>query len=187
VLAEFAGLTEVIATSAMWRNAHMAGVIEIVPAALTVLVVHDGTLDTTLLAPAGDSPPVAGDDATIVIQVDYDGADLLVVADACAVTPGQLVAMHTDALYTVAFCGFMPGFGYLVGLPPALHLPRRPTPRTRVPAGSVAIAAEFAGVYPREGPGGWHLLGHTDALLWDDDREPPALLQPGMNVRFAAR
>jgi KipI family sensor histidine kinase inhibitor len=81
----------------------------------------------------------------------------------------------------------MPGFSYLIGLPTMLHLPRRSTPRTRVPRGSVAIAAEFTGVYPQESPGGWHLLGRTDAVLWDDAREPAALLPPGATVRFRPR
>ena len=86
----------------------------------------------------------------------------------------------------MAFCGFVPGFAYLVGLDPRLHLPRRDTPRTRVPAGSVAIANEFTAVYPTEGPGGWHLLGTTDAVMWDDDRAVAALLPPGTRVRFRA-
>ena len=94
---------------------------------------------------------------------------------------------HSECTYTVAFCGFMPGFAYMVGLPPELHLPRRDTPRTRVPAGAVAIAAEFAGVYPRESPGGWHLLGRTDATLWDETGSVPALLAPGTTVRFRPR
>jgi KipI family sensor histidine kinase inhibitor len=86
--------------------------------------------------------------------------------------------------YEVSFCGFAPGFAYLVGLPHQLHLPRRASPRTRVPAGSVAIAATYSAVYPRESPGGWHLLGTTNASMWDVSRQPPALLQPGMGVRF---
>ena len=98
-----------------------------------------------------------------------------------------MIALHSGADYTVAFCGFMPGFAYMTGLPAALHLPRRATPRERVPVGAVAIAAEYAGVYPRESPGGWHLLGRTDAVLWDDGREPPALLPPGTRVRFRPR
>ncbi|MDO9175148.1 MAG: carboxyltransferase domain-containing protein, partial [Actinomycetota bacterium] len=116
-----------------------------------------------------------------------DGDDLHDVAARCGLTPSEVVTLHTSIEYTVAFCGFMPGFAYLVGLPSVLHLPRHATPRTRVPAGSVAIAAEFTGVYPRESPGGWHLLGRTDAALWDDLRTPPALLPPGARVRFRQR
>jgi KipI family sensor histidine kinase inhibitor len=123
----------------------------------------------------------------VTIDVRYDGADLAEVAERCGLSVSDVVELHSEAEYTVAFCGFMPGFAYLVGLPPALHLPRRETPRTRVPAGSVAIAAEFASVYPRQSPGGWHLLGTTDVELWHDDAEPPALLTPGTTVRFRSR
>jgi KipI family sensor histidine kinase inhibitor len=99
----------------------------------------------------------------------------------------EVVALHSSAEYRVGFCGFMPGFGYLLGLPPELQLPRRSTPRTRVPAGSVAMAAEFSAVYPSASPGGWHLLGTTDLMLWDESRHVPALLVPGTRVRFEAR
>ena len=187
VLAEFSTLAEVMASSGAWRNGHLAGLIDVVPAARTVLVVHDGSLDTALLVPADaqDVPMPAG--AATTIDVDYDGEDLAYVAAVCGLPVDELIALHTGAVYTSAFCGFMPGFSYLVGSPPALHLPRRSSPRTRVPAGSVAIAAEFTGVYPRESPGGWHLLGRTDAVLWDDARDPAALLPPGATVRFRAR
>ncbi len=96
----------------------------------------------------------------------------------------EVVERHTAPTYRCAFCGFAPGFAYLTGLDPALHLPRRPTPRTRVPAGSVAIAAEYAAVYPSASPGGWHLIGHTDATMWDATRDEPALVRPGTLVRF---
>ncbi len=98
----------------------------------------------------------------------------------------EVIRRHQRAEYVVAFVGFAPGFGYLVGGDPALRVPRRSTPRTRVPAGSVALAGEFTGVYPREGPGGWQLIGRTEAVLWDLDRQPPALLAPGTRVRFVA-
>ncbi len=95
-----------------------------------------------------------------------------------------MIRRHSAAEYTVQFCGFAPGFGYLSGLDPALRLPRLASPRPAVPAGSVAIAGEFTGVYPRSSPGGWLLLGHTDAVLFDLDRRPPALLRPGTAVRL---
>jgi KipI family sensor histidine kinase inhibitor len=120
----------------------------------------------------------------VVIPVRYDGADLAAVAAATGLTVGEVVAAHCGATYRVAFCGFAPGFGYLTGLPERLHVPRRSTPRTRVPAGAVAIAAGYAAVYPRPSPGGWHLLGSTDLVLFDPDRQPPALLAPGNVVRF---
>jgi KipI family sensor histidine kinase inhibitor len=126
-------------------------------------------------------------DDVVVIPVTYDGADLDHVAAQSGQTPDAVVAIHTSADYTVAFCGFRPGFAYLTGLDPALHLPRHGTPRTAVPAGSVAIAERFSGVYPARSPGGWQLLGRTDAVMWHTEREPPALLRPGMTVRFTAR
>jgi KipI family sensor histidine kinase inhibitor len=187
VLAEFGTIDEVMASSAAWRTARLAGVIDVVPAARTVLVVHDGSLDAALLVPAVTYEASASDVAAVTLDVDYDGEDLTDVAAACALQVEELIALHTGAVYTAAFCGFMPGFTYLVGSPQVLHLPRRASPRTRVPPGSVAIAAEFTGVYPRESPGGWHLLGRTDAVLWDESRDPAALLPPGASVRFRAR
>ncbi len=118
------------------------------------------------------------------IAVCYDGDDLDSVAKQCGLTTGEVVALHTAADFVVEFCGFAPGFAYLTGLPAALVLPRRTTPRARVSAGSVAIAAHYSAVYPRESPGGWHLLGTTTHELWDINRRPPATLQPGMRVRF---
>lgn len=184
VLAEFDTLTEVMSTSNAWRSAALSGVVDVVPAARTVLVVHDGTLDTSQLMGSTHVASATTTGAPVVLDVAYDGVDLAEVAQSCGLSVQAVVDLHSAAKYTVAFCGFMPGFAYLVGLPEVLHLPRRDTPRTRVPAGSVAIAAEFAGVYPRESPGGWHLLGRTQASLWDDSRNPPALLAPGTTVRF---
>ncbi|MCZ7651749.1 MAG: 5-oxoprolinase subunit PxpB [Thermoanaerobaculia bacterium] len=119
--------------------------------------------------------------------VAYGGAggpDLAAVAAAAGLSGREAVALHAGALYTVAFVGFSPGFPYLLGLPPALRLPRRQAPRPRVPAGSVAVAGPFAGIYPQATPGGWHLLGHAETALFDPRREPPALLAAGDRVRF---
>ena len=185
VLAEFATLAEVMAAAAQWRTASLPGVIEVVPAARTVLVVHDDTFDTGLLtAPVAAHPPSGS--ALVEIPVVYDGDDLVWVAEQCRLTVEQVVEQHSSVVYTCAFCGFMPGFAYLVGLPEILHLPRRATPRTRVPAGAVAIASEFAAVYPGESPGGWHLLGTTSMPMWDDTRDPAAAVPPGTRVRFVA-
>jgi KipI family sensor histidine kinase inhibitor len=118
------------------------------------------------------------------IGVRYDGEDLEEVAERTGLTAEDVVARHSAPVYTVACLGFSRGFPYLEGLDPALHLPRRDSPRARVPAGSVAIAADLAGVYPRATPGGWHLLGTTDVVLFDESTEPPALLAPGDRVRF---
>jgi KipI family sensor histidine kinase inhibitor len=166
----------------------VAGVVDVVPAARTVLVTFAPDTDVAaavdalstreVLADAGDQPPA------VEIPVVYDGADLAAVAAACDMTMRDVIDRHAAATYRCAFCGFAPGFGYLRGLDPALHLPRLPTPRTRVPAGAVAIAAEFSAVYPSVSPGGWHLLGRTTATLWDVRREPPALIVPGAVVQF---
>ena len=184
VLAEFATLDEVVAAAGAWRAARLPGVVDVVPAARTVLVAHDGTLDVALLTATAvvASPSAAA--AAVVIDTVYDGEDLAAVAATAGWSAEELVRRHSDATYTVAFCGFMPGFPYLTGLPAELELPRLASPRERVPAGSVALAAGYCGIYPRESPGGWHLLGRTHAVLWADDRDPPALLPPGTTVRF---
>jgi KipI family sensor histidine kinase inhibitor len=125
---------------------------------------------------------VAGD--AIEIEVTYDGPDLAEVAEHTGISKEEVVAAHTGKPWMVAFGGFAPGFAYLVGGDDRLVVPRRETPRTSVQAGSVGLAGEFSGVYPRSSPGGWQLIGHTDAVMFDVDRDPPALLTPGAPVRF---
>ncbi len=125
--------------------------------------------------------------ATIEIPTRYggaDGPDLETVASQIHLRPAEVVELHCSVTYRVFFLGFSPGFAYLGVVPPALQVPRRATPRTRVPAGSVGIAGAQTGIYPRETPGGWQLIGRTDESLWDVRREPPALLAPGVRVRF---
>jgi len=124
----------------------------------------------------------AGDE--IEVPVTYDGPDLADVATHTGLSEQEIVAAHTGTPWTVAFGGFAPGFAYLVGGDERLAVPRRESPRTSVPAGSVGLAGEFSGVYPRSSPGGWQLIGHTDAVMFDVDRDPPALLVPGAHVRF---
>jgi KipI family sensor histidine kinase inhibitor len=157
---------------------------EVVLGARTVLVRGDLRTSRELIArtdPA-TSPVDAG--TVVEIPVTYDGADLAEVAALTGLTTADVVAAHTGTAWTVAFGGFAPGFSYLVGGDPRLQVPRRPSPRTRVPAGSVGLAGEFSGVYPRESPGGWQLIGRTTRPMWDVDREPPALLVAGTTVRF---
>ena len=120
----------------------------------------------------------------VEVPVRYDGADLDDVARAWDMTRKEVVRTHTATGFVVAFCGFAPGFAYCTGLPDHLHVPRRSTPRTRVPAGSVGLAGEFTGVYPTASPGGWQLLGVTDLRLWDAGADEPALLGPGTRVHF---
>jgi len=170
------------------RDLALPGVTDVVPAARTVLVQHDGrgrgetdAIEAALSSPVSWTPPTS---EPVLIDVRYDGEDLDEVARATGLTVDDVVSAHAGATYVAAFCGFMPGFAYLTGLDPRLHLPRRATPRPRVPAGSVAIASEFTGIYPMVSPGGWHLLGSTDAVLWDETRSEPALVAPGATVRF---
>ncbi|MFJ6070772.1 allophanate hydrolase subunit 1 [Streptomyces sp. NPDC093065] len=163
-------------------------VTEVVPGARTVLL--DGVADPRELARrvAGwQVPPVAdGTGDAVEIPVRYDGPDLADVAALWGVAPDEVGARHSAHTYRVAFCGFAPGFGYLTGLPPRLHVPRRSTPRTRVPAGAVALAGPYSAVYPRATPGGWQLIGTMPDPhpLWDPARERAALLTPGTRVRF---
>lgn len=185
LLAEFGSLEDVIGAAAAWRSAGLPGVVDVVPAARTVLIVHDGTFDATLLRGVQSATAVAG--PIVEVPVRYDGEDLDDVAAAIGTTRAGVIELHSTPIYSVAFCGFMPGFSYLVGVDARLQVPRRSTPRTRVPAGSVAVASEFTAVYPRSSPGGWHLLGSTELEMWVEHREPPATLPPGSQVRFVPR
>jgi KipI family sensor histidine kinase inhibitor len=159
---------------------------EIVPAARTVLL--DGLADPARLAAelAAAEVPAAAPPArqAVRIPVRYDGPDLAEVAAHWGVAEADVPRIHAAAEFRVAFCGFAPGFGYLTGLPERYAVPRRATPRTAVPAGSVALAGPYTGVYPRSSPGGWQLIGTTDIVLWDHTRVPAALLSPGTRVRF---
>jgi KipI family sensor histidine kinase inhibitor len=131
-----------------------------------------------------------GGGGTVEISVRYggpDGPDLEDVAARLGLTTAEVVNLHAEREYRVLVLGFAPGFAYLGPLDPALVMPRRATPRPRVPAGSVAIAGEQTAVYPLETPGGWHLIGRTDEPLWDVRRDPPARVRPGDRVRFVAR
>lgn len=164
-------------------------VLEVVPAARTFLVRTAPEATDRLAARLADLTPHASSPGShaaneVVLDVHYDGPDLAEVADEIGLTAEDVIERHCGGEYVVAFCGFAPGFAYLRGLDETLHVGRRPDPRTRVPSGSLGIAGEFTGVYPRESPGGWRLLGRTDARLWDLDRTPPALLTPGTRVRF---
>jgi KipI family sensor histidine kinase inhibitor len=158
------------------------GVVDVVPGHRSVLVTWEN-----------ERPPLDADDALVEpapgklveVPVAYDGADLAEVARLAGVA--DVVALHTSAEYTVGFVGFAPGFAYLLGGDERLQVPRLDTPRERVPAGSVALAGPYSGIYPRASPGGWRLLGRTDLVLFDATRDRPALLEAGDRVRFVAR
>ncbi|MFD7539624.1 5-oxoprolinase subunit PxpB [Streptomyces sp. NPDC001251] len=167
----------------------LPAVTEIVPAARTVLL--DGVADPPSLAArltTWEIPPLTeAAQETVEIPVRYDGPDLAAVAALWGVPEDAVAGIHSAAEFRVAFCGFAPGFAYLTGLGDRYATPRRDTPRTAVPAGSVGLAGPYTGVYPRSSPGGWQLIGSTDAALWDPHREPAALLTPGTRVRFVPR
>lgn len=159
--------------------------LDVVPGARTVLVDGvDPLAATGLLVEATPArvDPAAGE--LVEIPVAYDGADLAAVADVWRCSPDEVVRRHRDTEFSVAFCGFSPGFAYLAGLPEEWSVPRLATPRTRVPAGAVGLAGRYSAIYPTASPGGWQLIGRTDTTLWSVDRDPPALLTPGVRVRF---
>jgi KipI family sensor histidine kinase inhibitor len=168
------------------------GVLEHVPAACTVLVravsanqlpaiaarlrkIHLERPSTTATTGAGNP---------LRIRTRYDGPDLDDVSKQLGISPAEVVARHSGQLWTVEFAGFAPGFGYLIGDAGGLEVTRRDSPRTRIPPGSVALAGPYTGVYPRSSPGGWQLIGHTNEVMWDVTRDPPALLSPGTRVMF---
>jgi KipI family sensor histidine kinase inhibitor len=168
--------------------AQLDDVVDAVAGACTVLAILRPGAEQAVRA-ALDSGEFAGWEAAnspecVVVPVVYDGADLDDVGRRTGLAPAEVIALHSGGRYVVRFCGFSPGFAYLDGLDERLHLPRRSEPRTAVPAGSVGIAGEFTGIYPRRSPGGWQLLGSTDLALWDVARKEPALLVPGTRVRF---
>ncbi len=167
-----------------------AAVGEVVPAARTVLLVAaaGATVADVRACLDGIRPeagvPSADEGEVVEIPVVYDGEDLDDVASLTGLTPAEVVAAHTGQTWRVAFGGFAPGFGYLVGEDDRLHVPRREESRTTVAAGAVALAGEYTGVYPRESPGGWQLIGRTEVPMFELDRDPPAVLRPGARIRF---
>lgn len=195
LLLQFGRTAEVLAWASALSAAALPGVVDIVPASHTVLVklaapgyqadirrrlakltVDSGDIETT--------PPDTAIDVTI--DVVYDGPDLAEVAERTGLTVPQVINAHTATPWRVGFGGSTPGFAYLIGGDPRLQVPRRVELRDAVPAGSVALAGQFSGIYPRQWPGGWQLIGRTDAVLWDLERPGAALLTPGLTVQFRA-
>ncbi|WP_176665579.1 urea amidolyase family protein [Variovorax sp. SG517] len=189
VLVELEDLPQTLALLASLRAEPIAGIEELVPAARTLLITfRPAAISADELARQVGARSLDASEARserrIEIPVRYDGEDLAEVAGLLGITPDEVVRRHTGSDYTVAFTGFAPGFAYLSGGHPSLNVPRRKVPRTRIPAGAVGLAGSFSGVYPQASPGGWQILGITDAPMWDLSRETPALLQPGDAVRF---
>jgi KipI family sensor histidine kinase inhibitor len=190
VLVDCESLDTVLALHAALALSPPAGIVDIVPAARTVLVTFDpailpadrvtGWIRSTPPVPPG----VWGTSDAVEINVEYSGEDLAEVAALLSLSEREVVDAHTASVWRVAFVGFSPGFGYLVTESNRLVVPRRSSPRTSVPAGAVALAGEYTGVYPRSSPGGWQIIGRTNTELWNPDATPPALLTPGRVVRF---
>ena len=161
---------------------------DVVPAARTVLVRLDAptSADTVARYLRSLRPTIRSDQARAVVEVPirYDGPDLDDIAMMTGLTVREVISAHADQLWVSAFVGFAPGFSYLVGTAERIDIPRRNTPRVRVPPGAVGLAGEFSGIYPRASPGGWQLIGTTDAVLWDLNRPQPSLLFPGCAVQF---
>jgi KipI family sensor histidine kinase inhibitor len=182
VLVELADSRAAVDLAAWARRRQLAR--EVVPGARTVL--FDGLVDCDGLVGELDAwtPGVAETGPLVEVAVTYDGPDLDVVAEQWGCSIDEVVARHQATEFVSAFCGFAPGFAYLAGLDVAVS--RLETPRTRVPAGSVGLAGTWCGIYPTASPGGWRIIGRTDTVLWDVDRDPPASLVPGTRVRFVA-
>jgi KipI family sensor histidine kinase inhibitor len=205
LLVQLDTLDDVLALHAELTSGGLAAALaDVVPGASTLLLVATSTrtlrevrslAEACLrsLPPEGSAGPARRGhrgaipaEATVEIAVSYDGEDLDEVARLTGLTRAEVVSAHTGTEWTVGFAGFAPGFAYLVGGDPRLEVPRRSSPRPRVPQGSVGLAGRFSGVYPRASPGGWQLIGRTTAPLWDTARTPPALFVPGARVRFVA-
>jgi KipI family sensor histidine kinase inhibitor len=188
VLVELDDLDTVHRLAAAVHVAGLPGVVDVVPGYRTVLVTTGTPTQLAAVRDALPHLPKAPTDGArerlVEVPVIYDGADLPEISRLTGLSTADVVARHTAPDYVVAFLGFTPGFPYLVGLDPALHVARRATPRTGVPAGSVGLAGGQTGIYPQASPGGWQLLGRTDAVLFDPAREEPALLAPGDRLRF---
>lgn len=189
LLAEVGSVEEALTVYAAARAAPGLGVTDIVPAARTVLfdgIADRAALETFLGSLHGGAPSRPGPARLVEVPTVYDGVDLDDVARLWGMTREEAVRTHAATEFVVAFCGFSPGFAYCTGLPRRFEVPRLDTPRPRVPAGSVAVAGEFTGVYPTASPGGWRLLGRTALTLWDPNAAEPATLSPGTGVRFLA-
>ncbi|WP_394213982.1 carboxyltransferase domain-containing protein [Brachybacterium vulturis] len=198
LLAEYPDTRAVLAAAAAVRELAPTTLLDLVPAERTLLLVGSVAQDLPVLdALLRDLPGAAAQEEAsteVTMDIVYDGEDLAAVAELLEISTQALITAHSAATWTAAFGGFAPGFAYLqpdaptdrarpVG--PPWEVPRRAEPRTEVPAGAVGLAARYCGIYPRSSPGGWQLIGRTDATVFDVDREPPALLTPGTRVRFA--
>lgn len=195
LLVELDDLDAALALFDALQAAPVPGVAEIVPAARTLMlrteagVAADGALAAEVMAraPAPGTKPAARSTETVELPARYDGEDLTDVARHMGLSVAEVIAAHQATTWQVAFCGFAPGFAYMTCDDARFDLPRRQMPRTRLPAGSIALAGRFCGIYPKDSPGGWQLIGRTEVPMWDLSRDPAAILRPGVRCRFIAR
>ena len=190
VLAELSGLHDVMALQALLLEQPLPGQLDVLAAAETVMVKADSPAAARriagMLLEMDLTVQAHTEGKLVVIETVYDGEDLDEVGRLTGLGTDGVIAAHTGQVWTVAFAGFAPGFGYMAGENRLLEVPRRSSPRTAVPAGAVALAGPYSAVYPRKSPGGWQLIGRTAAHMWDLDREQPALAVPGDRVQFRA-
>lgn len=190
VLVEYDELPSVLGNFRSLDASRIPGVIDLIPAARTILIEYDNTITGHKLVEKwvrGAVPiELTADESgpAVEIPVRYDGDDLVEVGKLTGLGVDGVIEAHTSASWTVAFIGFVPGFAYLTSNERQLEVPRRPDPRRQVPAGAVGLAGPFSGVYPRTSPGGWQLIGTTELSVWDAESRPPALLLPGTTVTF---
>lgn len=192
LLVELSSLKETLALYEAIKHADIVAIQDIVPAAKTLLIHYTPWLITAealalSLRKLEIKSVSSRQSRSLTIPVNYQGEDLYEVAELLGITPCEVINRHTEQTYQVAFTGFAPGFAYLVADETQLYVPRRKTPRTRIPAGSVGLAGEFSGVYPQQSPGGWQLIGTTEIKMWDLARQQPAFLLPGNEVHFVDR
>ena len=189
LLVELDNLEQTLALLASLKNDPVTGIEELVPAARTILIHWRPSVCNMAglvrqISQRDVSAQAQGGATLIEIPVQYNGEDLAEVAQLLGISPEEVIRRHTGSEYSVAFTGFAPGFAYLSGGHPSFNVPRRSTPRTRIPAGAVGLAGTFSGVYPQASPGGWQIIGVTPTAMWDIGRDVPALLQPGFRVKF---
>lgn len=189
ILVELKNLDETLTLLDSLDQKTIAGVEEIIPATRTLMIRFDITrLSSQILineiVQRDLSKKIILSDKLVEIPVHYNGDDLQEVADYLKITPQEVIQRHIESEYVVAFTGFAPGFAYMTGGDPIFNVPRKKIPRTRIPAGAVGLAGTFSGIYPQASPGGWQIIGVTDEAMFDIERTPPALLQPGFRVKF---
>lgn len=190
LLMDLSGLDEALALHAALNQQPLAGQLDLIPAAQTLLIrfishFHARQARARLTEMSAEATQ-QGQGRLHEIPVVYDGPDLVDVAAQTGLSKAEVIQMHTDQTWQAAFSGFAPGFVYMVGEHDKLHVSRRQTPRTAVPTGAVGLAGAFSAIYPRCSPGGWQLIGRTDARLWDLERDPPALIRAGDRIRYVA-